>query len=93
MICTQGARLESGVSGTVVRDISAQGRFDGSRLLLGKVSGKVGRGTVTGSGSFDFSGGRGVGINLDLRADRAELIDRKDFAATVDLSIDTQRLQ
>ena len=66
-----------------MRDISAQGRFDGSRLLLGKVSGKVGRGTVTGSGSFDFSGGRGVGINLDLRADRAELIDRKDFAATV----------
>ena len=83
LLRTQDGRLESGVSGTVVRDISAQGRFDGSRLLLGKVSGKVGRGTVTGSGSFDFSGGRGVGINLDLRADRAELIDRKDFAATV----------
>ena len=83
VVRTQGARLESGVSGTVVTGIAAQGRFDGSRLLIGQLSGKVGRGKVTGSGSFDFSGGRGVAIDLDLQAESAELIDREDFAATV----------
>ena len=83
VVRTQGARLESGVSGTVVTGIAAQGRFDGSRLLIGQLSGKAGRGKVTGSGSFDFSGGRGVAIDLDVNADNAELIDRQDFAATV----------
>ena len=83
VVRAQGARLESGVSGTVVTDIAAQGRFNGSRLLFQQVSGKVGRGKVTGSGAFDFSGGRGVAIDFNLSADSAELIDRKDFAATV----------
>ncbi|WP_420607251.1 translocation/assembly module TamB domain-containing protein [Novosphingopyxis sp.] len=83
VVRTEGAKLESGVSGTVVTGIAAQGRFNGSRLLIGQLSGKVGRGKVTGAGSFDFSGGRGVAIDLDLAADNAELIDREDFAATV----------
>lgn len=80
---TQGARLESGVSGTVVTGIGAAGRFNGSRLLIANLSGNAGQGKVSGSGSFDFSGGRGVAIDLDLRAESAELIDREDFAATV----------
>ena len=83
---TTNARLESPLTGTVISGIKASGQFDGSRLVLPSVSGQTrGGGTVSGSGSFDFAiaANENVGITFDVNAERAALIARDDFAATV----------
>ena len=85
-IRTNNARLESPLTGTVVTGIKAQGRFDGSRLVMPNITGVTrGGGTVSGSGSFNFAvpSGEGIGINISLDARNARLIARDDFAATV----------
>ena len=83
---TTNARLESGLTGTVISGITAKGRFDGSRLVLPNITGTTrGGGSVSGSGNFNFAvaPGEGIGIMLDLTAQQARLIARDDFAATV----------
>ena len=82
-IRTAGARIESAVTGMVVQNVAASGRFGGSRLVLDRIAGQTpAGGTVSGAGSVDFSGGRPA---LDLKFDvvRAQLLDRDDIAATV----------
>lgn len=83
---TTNARLESGLTGTVISGITAKGQFDGSRLVLPNITGTTrGGGSVSGSGNFNFAvaPGEGIGIMLDLTAQQARLIARDDFAATV----------
>jgi len=83
---TNNARLESALTGTVITGIKANGRFDGSRLVLPNITGATqGGGSVSGSGSFNFAvePGVGVGITMDVNAKNAALIARDDFAATV----------
>ncbi|MEP3225445.1 MAG: translocation/assembly module TamB domain-containing protein [Parasphingorhabdus sp.] len=83
---TENARLESGLTGTVISNISARGQFDGSRLILPRITGTTrGNGVINGSGNFNFAvePSEGIGIQLDLTAQRAQLIARDDFAATV----------
>ncbi|HET9397936.1 MAG TPA: translocation/assembly module TamB domain-containing protein, partial [Sphingomicrobium sp.] len=78
-----GARLESPVTGTVVERIQAQGRFAGPRLVRSQLSGTTpGGGSISGSGSVDFTGGK-AGLDLKFNASRARLLDRDDIAATV----------
>jgi len=78
------ARLESAVSGTVISNIAASGRFDGSRLLIGNFKGQTrSGGSVTGRANFDFAGGKGFGMDVALTADQAQLINRDDIGATV----------
>ncbi|WP_294122622.1 translocation/assembly module TamB domain-containing protein [Sphingomonas sp.] len=78
-----GARLESAVTGMVVEKIQAQGRFAGPRLLLSGITGSTpGGGTVAGSGTIDFTGGK-AGLDLRFDANRARLLDRDDIAGTV----------
>lgn len=83
---TTNARLESGLTGTVISGIKAQGRFNGSQLVLPNITGSTqGGGSISGSGSFNFAVApeEGIGIILDLTAENARLIARDDFAATV----------
>ena len=80
---TGNGRIESAVTGTVIQNITAAGRFDGSRLVLDTMSGQAGDGTVTGRGSFDFGAGKGLGMDLALTADHAVLLNRDDIGATV----------
>ena len=78
-----GARLESAVTGTVIEQLQAQGRFAGPRLVLSSVSGSTpGGGTLTGNGTVDFSGGKAA-LDLKFDASRARLLARDDIAATV----------
>lgn len=80
----KGARLESPTSGTVLTNVDASGRFGGSRLAIDRMTAAAGPGgTVTGSGTFDFSGRRGVGMDLAITAQNAVLINRDDIGATV----------
>ncbi len=78
-----GARIESAVTGMVVEKIQASGRFSGARLVLTGISGMTpGGGSVSGSGTVDFSGGQ-TGLDLKFEANQARLLARDDIAATV----------
>jgi translocation and assembly module TamB len=80
---SNGARIESAVTGTVVEQINAAGVFNGSRLVLRQIGGTTpGGGSVSGSGVVDFSGGK-AGLDLNFQADRARILARDDIAATV----------
>ena len=88
-------RVRSSISGTDVRSVKAQGRFEGSRLQLTRFSGAIGdEGSVTGSGIIDLAGlgervqGRFTeirGPTLDLRASakQARLVNANGLRATV----------
>jgi len=81
-----GMRLQSGLTGTDVADLSLRGRFNGARLELTRLSGKAANGgEVTGSGTVDLSGlGQGLPVtDLRLAARGALLMDRSDMRATV----------
>ncbi|KKC27454.1 translocation/assembly module TamB domain-containing protein, partial [Sphingomonas sp. SRS2] len=78
------ARLESAITGTVINKIAAAGRFDGSRLLIDKLSGQTrGGGTVSGRATFDFAGGKGLGMDVAIDAQNALLLSRDDIGATL----------
>ena len=82
-IKADGARLESPVTGAVIERIQAQGRFAGPKLVLSQLSGSTpGGGSISGSGTVDFTGGK-AGMDLNFNANRARLLDRDDIAATV----------
>ncbi len=81
---TETARIESAVTGTVLRNVAAQGRFGGSRLVIDRFTAQdAGSGRVSGRGTFDLAAARGFGIDLAVQADNAQLIGRDDIAATV----------
>jgi translocation and assembly module TamB len=67
----------------VVQGLNASGRFGGSRLVLDSVAGRTpGGGTISGTGTVNFSGGSPA-FDLDFNVSRAQLLDRDDLAATV----------
>lgn len=81
---TEQARIEGAVTGTVITNVKSSGRFDGSRLVIDSFSGATAKGgTVTGRGAFDLAAARGYGMDLQLNARAAQLIDRDDLKAQV----------
>ncbi|HET7817298.1 MAG TPA: translocation/assembly module TamB domain-containing protein, partial [Sphingomicrobium sp.] len=80
---TAGARLESPVTGTVIDQLVAEGRFNGSRLIFSRLGGRTsGGGAIEGAGSIGFAGGVAA-LDLSFNAERALLLDRDDLAARV----------
>ncbi|WCM25300.1 translocation/assembly module TamB [Sphingomonas sp. QA11] len=80
----KNARIEGGVTGTVLTNVQASGRFGGSRLVIDKFAADAGKGgRVTGTGTFDLAAANGFGIDLAIRADNAVMINRDDIGATV----------
>jgi len=83
-LTARDATLESPVTGMSLTGVSASGTFSGARLTLDDLSGKTaGNGQVTGTATFDFSAERGIGMDIQLQAQRAVLLDRDDVGATV----------
>ncbi|WP_379549295.1 translocation/assembly module TamB domain-containing protein [Qipengyuania sp. DGS5-3] len=88
-------RVRSALSGTDIREISARGQFDGSRLRLTRFAGVTPNGgSISGSGTVDLAElgervpGRFVeirGPQLDLRAaaKNAKLLDGNGLSATI----------
>jgi len=84
-LSSDGARIESAVTGTVIDGIKANGTFNGSQLVIDQMTGHAGPGgSVTGKGSFTFGAGKGLGIDLAIQAQNAVLLNRDDIGATVD---------
>ena len=79
----RGARIESATTGTVLSNVQAAGRFAGSRLAIQSFTANAGKGTVSGTGRFDFARAEGIGLDLTLNADKAVMIERDDIGATV----------
>ena len=84
VVQANGAKIESATTGTVLTNVQATGQFGGSRLTLDRFAADAGKGgRVSGTGSFDFAGGKGLGIDLSVQADHAVMIARDDIGATV----------
>jgi translocation and assembly module TamB len=80
---TSSARLESAVTGTLLEQLQADGRFNGSRLIFSRLAGTTpGGGSVEGSGTVDFSGGAAA-LDLSFNTRQALLLNRDDLAARV----------
>jgi translocation and assembly module TamB len=81
---TERARIESAVTGMVIDNVRASGRFGGSKLALDSFAGTTKRGgVVTGRATFDLAGPKGFGIDIALDARAAQLLDRDDIKAQV----------
>lgn len=81
---SNGARIESATTGTVLTNVQAQGNFSGSKLAIVSFAADAGKnGRVTGTGNFDFAAVNGFGIDLALQTSNAVMINRDDIAATV----------
>lgn len=80
-------RLQSAISGTDISDVSARGRFNGSRLELTRISGSTnGGGRVTGSGTVDLgviSASRGPSIDIKAAVSKATLLNANGISATI----------
>jgi translocation and assembly module TamB len=81
---TERARIESAVTGMVIDNVRASGRFGGSKLVLDSFAGTTKRGgNVSGRATFDLAGPKGFGIDIALDAKAAQLLDRDDIKAQV----------
>jgi translocation and assembly module TamB len=81
---TDKARIESAVTGMVIDNVQASGRFGGSSLVIDRFAGTTkGRGTVAGHGRFDLGAAGGFGMDLAIDAEAAQLLDRDDIKAQV----------
>ena len=80
---TDNARLESAVTGMAIDHLVTRARFAGPQLLFSQISGQTsGGGSVAGTGSVTFSGGR-TALNLSFNANQALLLNRDDIAGRV----------
>jgi translocation and assembly module TamB len=80
---SEDLRLESTMLGTVVENIKLDSRFSGSRLEFVSFAGKAGaNGSIAGEGYIDLSIVRGFPMDIRLRAENAQLLQRDDLTAT-----------
>ena len=80
---TESARLESAVTGMALDHVAAQARFSGPQLIFSQISAQApGGGSISGSGSVTFSGGR-TALNLSFNTTDALLLNRDDVGARV----------
>jgi translocation and assembly module TamB len=86
-LSSDNLRLQSAISGTDIRNVSARGRFDGSRLELSQITGETsGGGRISGSGSVDLatiSGSRGPKIDIRAAVSNAELLNANGLEAKI----------
>lgn len=85
-IASDDLRMQSGLSGTDIRDISVRGSFGSSQLQLRRFNGTAPNGgTVSGSGTVDLANLTTMGPKIDIRiaARNAQLLNANGLNATV----------
>ena len=82
-LATDGLRIESPVSGTVLTNLKARGVFSGSKLTIDSFTCNAGNGTVTGRANFDLAAAKGFAMRITGNAQNADVIRRDDITATV----------
>jgi translocation and assembly module TamB len=69
--------------GTRITNLAVAGQFDAARLEITQLSGRAGRGTVTGRGTVGLASDAGFPIDIRLDFDRAQLARGDDLGAAV----------
>jgi translocation and assembly module TamB len=79
--------------GTRITNLALQGRFTSSTFELTQLSGRAGRGTVTGQGRVGLASNAGFPIDIGLKFDRAQLARGDALGANVtgDVAITNSR--
>jgi translocation and assembly module TamB len=79
--------------GTRISQLALQGRFTSSELQLTRLSGRAGRGTISGTGTVGFASAAGYPIDIRLKLDEAQLARSDTIGATLsgDLAITNSR--
>lgn len=80
-VVMNGARIESGTTGTVLTNVRGGGRFDGSRLVIDRLTGTAGPGDVSASGTIGFA--QGIAIDLAVNTRNARVIETDTLGATI----------
>ncbi|MFL6861829.1 MAG: translocation/assembly module TamB domain-containing protein [Allosphingosinicella sp.] len=82
-----------GTYGTRITNLALQGRFTRSTLELSQLSGRAGRGTISGSGRVGFASNAGFPIDIRLHLEDAQLARSDNLGATLtgDLAITNSR--
>ncbi|TZG29588.1 translocation/assembly module TamB domain-containing protein [Sphingomonas montanisoli] len=76
-------RYQNDSYGTVISDLTVDGRFTQSSLILTKLTGKAGSGTVSASGTIGLDAASGFPIDLKAELRRAQLARSDALGATV----------
>jgi translocation and assembly module TamB len=89
----RGLKYANASVGTSIDDITLDGRFEGARLQLTRLTGRAGNGTIGASGFVDLSGANGYPIDLKLSLSHARLArsDQVSVTATGDLTATNTR--
>ncbi|HEY2049582.1 MAG TPA: translocation/assembly module TamB domain-containing protein, partial [Caulobacteraceae bacterium] len=89
----QNLRYVNAGVGTSIDDIQLDGRFEGARLQIDRLTGRAGNGTVGVSGFIDLSEANGYPIDLKLSLSRARLArsDQVSVTASGDLTATNSR--
>ncbi|MEA3053685.1 MAG: translocation and assembly module TamB [Sphingomonadales bacterium] len=79
--------------GTRISQLALQGRFTSSELQITQLSGRAGRGTISGTGSVGFAAAAGYPMDIRLKLDQAQLARSDNIGATLtgDLAITNSR--
>ncbi|HEX8063307.1 MAG TPA: translocation/assembly module TamB domain-containing protein [Allosphingosinicella sp.] len=79
--------------GTRISQLALQGRFTSSELQITQLSGRAGRGTISGTGTVGFASAAGYPIDIRLKLDDAQLARSDTIGATLtgDLAITNSR--
>jgi translocation and assembly module TamB len=82
-----------GTYGTRITNLALQGRFTSSTLEVTQLSGRAGKGTITGSGTVGFAAASGFPIDLRLHMQDAQLARSDAIGATLtgDLNISNSK--
>ncbi|KAB7646194.1 translocation/assembly module TamB domain-containing protein [Polymorphobacter fuscus] len=79
---SEGARVEATLLGAVIDQASLDARFTQSRLELVRFGGRVGNGTISGTGGIDLAAARSFPMDIRLQLKNAALVKRDDLSAT-----------
>jgi translocation and assembly module TamB len=79
--------------GTRITNLALQGRFTSSTLEITQLSGRAGRGTISGRGTVGFASNAGFPIDIRLNLQNAQLARSDNLGATLtgDLAITNSR--
>ncbi|HYD37694.1 MAG TPA: translocation/assembly module TamB domain-containing protein [Allosphingosinicella sp.] len=79
--------------GTRITQLALQGRFTSSELQISRLSGRAGRGTISGTGTVGFASAAGYPVDVRLELDDAQLARSDNIGATLtgDLAITNSR--
>ncbi len=83
-----GLRFTDSDLGMSLQDIDLDGRFEGARLELNRLTARAGEGQISASGYADLTAANGFPVQLALKLNRARILEGVPLDATVSGAVD-----